>query len=120
MFESVDHGDLANMKIAFELLFQNLQRVRNQLLLLGRQTALERVAYFLVEMDRRQKEPAVITLPMRRRDIADYLGLSLETVSRWLSVLRDRGIVSVESQQEVVLKDRAKLVEVALGQSHPS
>jgi CRP/FNR family nitrogen fixation transcriptional regulator len=64
-------------------------------------------------MDRRLKEPIVIILPMTRRDIADYLGLSLETVSRSLSVLRDQGIISFH-QQEVVLKDRKKLAEVAL------
>jgi CRP/FNR family nitrogen fixation transcriptional regulator len=114
MLEGLDNGDLANTKNAFELLQQNLQHVRNQLLLLGRQTALERVAYFLFEMDRRLKNPTVIILPMRRRDIADYLGLSLETVSRSLSELRDQGIISLQSQQEVVVKDRTKLAQVAV------
>jgi CRP/FNR family nitrogen fixation transcriptional regulator len=114
VFEGLDNGDLANTKNAFELLQQNLQHVRNQLLLLGRQTALERVAYFLFEMDRRLKNPTVIILPMRRRDIADYLGLSLETVSRSLSELRDQGIISLQSQQEVVVKDRTKLAQLAL------
>jgi CRP/FNR family nitrogen fixation transcriptional regulator len=113
MFEGLDGADLANAKSAFELLRQNLQHVREQLLVLGRQTALERVTSFLSEMDRRLKEPIMIILPMTHRDIADYLGLSLETVSRSLSVLRDRGIVSVESQRrEVVLKDRTKLAQV--------
>jgi CRP/FNR family nitrogen fixation transcriptional regulator len=111
MFEGLDN-DIANTKNALELLLQNLQRAQDQLLVLGRQTALERVAYFLSEMDRRLKEPIVIVLPMRRRDIADYLGLSLETVSRSLSALRDQGIISFDSQQEVVLKDRTKLAEL--------
>ena len=119
MFEGLDNGDLAYTKSALELLQQTLQHVQNQLLLLGRQTALERVAYFLLEMDRRLKKPAVIILPMRRRDIADYLGLSLETVSRGLSVLRDNGIISVESQRRrVILTDRTKLAQIVCGNAN--
>ena len=114
MFEGLDN-DLASTKNAFELLLQDLQRAQNQLLVLGRETALERVVYFLFEMDRRLKKPTVIILPMTRRDIADYLGLSLETVSRSLAVLRDQGIISVEGQRrEVIIKDRKKLAQVAL------
>jgi len=117
MFEGRDN-DLASTKNAFELLLQDLQRAQNQLLVLGRETALERVVYFLFEMDRRLKKPTVIILPMRRRDIADYLGLSLETVSRSLAVLRDQGIISVEGQRrEVIIKDRKKLAQVAFSQS---
>ena len=56
--------------------------MENHLLLLGRQTALEKVASFLLEIDRRLQQPKVMVLPMGRRDIADYLGLTLETVSQ--------------------------------------
>ena len=54
-------------------------------------------------------------LPMGRRDIADYLGLTLETVSRALSNLRDEGILSVGGQmlREIVLHDRSKLAQRA-------
>jgi CRP/FNR family nitrogen fixation transcriptional regulator len=68
-------------------------------------------------MDRRLKKPAVIVLPMTRADIADYLGLTIETVSRSLSVFRDRGIISFNGHRghrEVIRKDRTKLAEVAL------
>jgi Crp-like helix-turn-helix domain len=51
---------------------------------------LEKVAAFLAEMDRRSGRPALLLLPMTRRDIADYLGLTIETVSRALSELRNR------------------------------
>ena len=72
-----------------------------------------RVAYFIFEIDRRLKEPIMIIPPMRRRDVANYLGLSLETVSRSLSVLRDQGIIRVEGQRrEVIIKDRKKLAQV--------
>ena len=58
-------------------------------------------------------------LPMGRRDIADYLGLTIETVSRALSTLRDRGILSLKGkrQRKIVLHDRPKLAEIALGAS---
>jgi CRP/FNR family transcriptional regulator, nitrogen fixation regulation protein len=64
-------------------------------------------------MDHRLGQPKVMMLPMGRRDIADYLGLTLETVSRALSNLRDRGILSVRgtNQQEIVLHDRSKLAQ---------
>ena len=73
----------------------NLQHVENQLLLLGRKTALERVAAFLLEMNGRLTEPVVMALPMTRRDISDYLGLTIETVSRALSTLKRKGLLKL-------------------------
>lgn len=54
-----------------------LRRAQNHMLLLGRKNAMERVASFLLEMDRRLAAAGMIELPMCRRDIGDYLGLSL-------------------------------------------
>jgi len=65
------------------------------MLLLGRKTALERVADFLLEMDARMRPSGAIGLPMLRRDIADYLGLPLETVSRIISRLEAEGAVEM-------------------------
>ena len=73
----------------------NLQHVENHLLLLGRKTALERVAAFLLEMNGRLTEPDVMALPMTRRDISDYLGLTIETVSRALSALKRKGFLKL-------------------------
>jgi CRP/FNR family nitrogen fixation transcriptional regulator len=86
------------------------------MLLLGRKTALERVAAFLVEMDRRLTAAGVLALPMSRRDIADYLGLTLETVSRALSHLHERGILGFlgANQRQIILLDRQQLVSLDL------
>ena len=80
---------------------------------MGRQKSLEKVAAFLLEIDRRLGQPEVMVLPMTRRDIADYLGTTLETVSRALSSLQEERIVSLmgTSHREIVLHDRPKLAE---------
>jgi CRP/FNR family nitrogen fixation transcriptional regulator len=86
------------------------------MLLLGRKSALERVATFLLEMDRRLTAANIIALPMCRRDIADYLGLTLETVSRALSNLQHRHILDFlgPSQRQIVLLDREQLASLDL------
>jgi CRP/FNR family nitrogen fixation transcriptional regulator len=99
--------DLLNMTAS------NLQHAEDHMLLLGRKTALERVAAFLLEMDRRLTAAGVMALPMCRRDIADYLGLTLETVSRALSTLHDKGVLGFvgQTQRQIVLLDRRRLAE---------
>jgi CRP/FNR family nitrogen fixation transcriptional regulator len=94
----------------------SLQHAEDHMLLLGRKTSLERVAAFLLEMDRRLTAAGVMALPMCRRDIADYLGLTLETVSRALSVLEHKGILGFlgQTQRQIVLLDRPKLAELDL------
>ena len=113
--EDVAEGDVSVTHDLLRLTTKNLQHAEDHLLLLGRQTASEKVAAFLCEMDSRLSNSAVMTLPMYRRDIADYLGLSLETVSRALSMLRDRGILSFknQTQREIVVLDRSKLAQLA-------
>ena len=100
-------GDLLRMTAS------NLQHAEDHMLLLGRKTALERVAAFLLEMDRRLSAAGVTALPMCRRDIADYLGLTLETVSRVLSILHDNSVLGFigQTQRQIVLLDRHKLAE---------
>jgi CRP/FNR family nitrogen fixation transcriptional regulator len=79
----------------------------------SRKNSLEKVVAFLLEMDRRLARTSMIALPMCRRDIADYLGLTLETVSRALSYLRDKRVIgfSDAAQREIVLQDRRWLQE---------
>ena len=102
--------DLLNMTAS------NLRHAEDHMLLLGRKTSLERVAAFLLEMDSRLTAAGIMALPMCRRDIADYLGLTQETVSRALSVLHDKGVLGFlgQTQRQIVLLDRPKLAELDL------
>jgi CRP/FNR family nitrogen fixation transcriptional regulator len=94
----------------------SLRHAEDHMLLLGRKTSLERVAAFLIEMDKRSTAAGILALPMCRRDIADYLGLTLETVSRALSRLHDIGILGFvgNNQRQIVLLDREKLASLDL------
>jgi CRP/FNR family nitrogen fixation transcriptional regulator len=116
---SLAHVAEQDVTVAHDLLnmtASNLRHAEDHMLLLGRKTSLERVATFLLEMDSRLTAAGVMALPMCRRDIADYLGLTLETVSRALSVLHDKRVLGFrgQSQRQIVLLDRPKLAELDL------
>jgi CRP/FNR family transcriptional regulator, nitrogen fixation regulation protein len=98
-----------------KLIAKSLHHAENHLLVLGRQTSIERVAAFLIEMDQRLQSPMVMILPMKRRDIADYLGLTVESVSRALSIFERDGLLSFQGHlnRQVVLHDRTRLAQVA-------
>lgn len=83
------------------LALQSLVRAQEHLLVLGRQHAVERVAAFLVDMAERQGGLNHFELPMSRMDIADYLGLTIETVSRVFTKLKDKGIVRLPGLRSV-------------------
>jgi CRP/FNR family transcriptional regulator, nitrogen fixation regulation protein len=114
--ESVAEHDVLVANNLRGLTNNNLRHAEDHMLLLGRKTALERVAAFLLEMDSRLKPTDTLALPMCRRDIADYLGLTLETVSRALSSLHGRGILGFlgPSQRQIVLLDRQQLASLDL------
>jgi CRP/FNR family nitrogen fixation transcriptional regulator len=79
------------------------------MVLLGRSSAQERVASFLVEMANRSANRAEFDLPMSRQDIADYLGLTIETVSRALSGMERKALIELPSARKVRIKNRAAL-----------
>jgi len=85
-----------------------LQRAQDHIMLLIK-TAQERVAGFLLEMAKRSTAAAEIELPMSRQDIADYLGLTIETVSRTLSQLEKGAAIAVPTSRRIVLRNRAAL-----------
>ena len=93
----------------FALTGRELRRVQDRILLLIK-SAQERVAGFLLEMAERTSEGNTIDLPMSRQDIADYLGLTIETVSRTLSALETSAAIEVStSSRRIVLRNRAAL-----------
>jgi CRP/FNR family transcriptional regulator, nitrogen fixation regulation protein len=87
----------------------DLRRAEDHMLLLGRKNAMERVANFLLEMDRRLAVAGMMALPMCRRDIGDYLGLTLETVSRALSQFHGEGVLGFSGARQIVLRNRQRL-----------
>ena len=87
----------------------DLRHAEDHMLLLGRKCAMERVANFLLEMDRRLAVAGMMALPMCRRDIGDYLGLTLETVSRTLSQLHGEGVLGFSGARQIVLRNRQRL-----------
>ena len=90
---------------------QELLRVQDHILLLIK-TAQERVAGFLLEMAKRAPAGNEIDLPMSRQDIADYLGLTIETVSRTLTQLENSSAIAVPSSRRIVLRNRAALTRM--------
>jgi CRP/FNR family transcriptional regulator, nitrogen fixation regulation protein len=82
---------------------------REHSLLLGRASAVQKISAFLLEAADRGGSNGVVDLAMSRQDIADYLGLTIETVSRTLSQLERDGIIKLSSTRRVVLKDRPAL-----------
>lgn len=93
-----------------------LAAAQDQMLLLGRKTAIERIASFLLILKRRTESKShstQIILPMTRADIGDHLGLTIETVSRTLSKLKRDRIVRFVSLQVLEIVEPAKLARLA-------
>lgn len=88
-----------------DLALREMIRAQQHLLVVGKQSALEKVAGFLVDLAERQGDLNLIDILMTRTDIGDYLGITIETVSRSLTKLRTDGIVKLHSSRTIeVLK----------------
>lgn len=102
------------------LLCGELSLMQNHLLMLGRQTVRERVASFLLMMLDRQRltarDGAVMDLHMGRQDIADYLGLTIETVCRTISDLKRARVIAVPGPREIVISNLRALRALADGE----
>jgi CRP/FNR family nitrogen fixation transcriptional regulator len=88
---------------------RKLEQVQNLMITLGRKNAQERVAAFLIEMAGRACDKHTIELPMSRQDIADYLGLTIETVSRTFTQLESEAAIELPTSRRVVLRNRGAL-----------
>jgi CRP/FNR family transcriptional regulator, nitrogen fixation regulation protein len=90
-------------------MMRTLVRAQNHLLLLGRKTALEKIATFLLDLAERLPAGDTLDLPMSRTDIADHLGLTIETVSRCLAQLEKRAVIKMLAARRIVLSDKTAL-----------
>ena len=107
---------MCNQALAFQLwttTAAHLQRAQCHMSVLGRSTAQERIAKFLLDMDSRLNSVGEIELPMPRRDIADYLGLTIETVSRVFHRFERKRIISIPDARRVVLSDPKALLQMS-------
>jgi CRP/FNR family transcriptional regulator, nitrogen fixation regulation protein len=91
---------------------RSMARSQDHSLLLGRGTAVERLAAFLIEWAQHSPGAQTVALPLTRRDIADYLGLTLETVSRMFSQLSRNAVIELTTARQIRFKDVAALREL--------
>ncbi len=108
-------------KRLLEVASTELVAAQDQMLLLGRKTARERLASFLMMQARQgvmcQTSRTRFPLPMSRGDIADYLGLTIETVSRTFTKLRAEGFIDIPSASEITIRAPVALEGMASGLS---
>lgn len=95
--------------------FDSIARLQDHIVMLGSMSALEKVSGFILDMERlnRLTSPGLIFLPMSRSDIADYLSVASETVSRTLAELRDRGLISLRGVRCIRICNRNALQKLA-------
>jgi CRP/FNR family nitrogen fixation transcriptional regulator len=96
-----------------DMTLRELAHAQTRMLMLGRMTAPERVASFLLELAERRDVRRVIEVPMSRLDIADYLGLTIETVCRVLSAFKRDGVIAIPTPHRIELCDRETLEAVS-------
>lgn len=113
LVEEVPHISQRMMEMALD----ELNAAREWMVLLGRKTAREKIATFLEMVVRRSTVPNLAvtgySLPLTREEIANFLGLTLETISRQLSAMKKDGIVEFEGRRNFVIKDLAALHEAS-------
>ncbi len=116
-----DHSRLEHKLL--ERTLAELDRTRRWMLMLARLNAEQKLASFLLEMEERLggartcagSSGSAFELPLDRQQIADLLGLTIETVSRHFSKFRAEGLIDTPSRREVLVRDRTKLADLARG-----
>ncbi|HVO02949.1 MAG TPA: helix-turn-helix domain-containing protein [Candidatus Cybelea sp.] len=105
-------------KLLMAMLCKGLSATQNHIVMLGRQTAHERLAWFLLRsMKRNGLERGALDLPMSRLDIADYLGLTIETVSRGISEFKRRRYISIANAHQISVTNAEALESLASGET---
>jgi cAMP-binding proteins - catabolite gene activator and regulatory subunit of cAMP-dependent protein kinases len=100
--------DSALALLLMGLAVMELQRTQDHALLLIK-TAQERVATFLLDLAKREASDSEVQLPMSRQEIADYLGLTIETVSRTLTLLENTAAITLPTSRRIILRNRPTL-----------
>ena len=95
-----------------DLTLHDLANAQMRMLLLGRMSAPERVATFLLDIFDRRDARRVFDLPMSRNDVADYLGLTIETVCRVLSSFKRDGLINIPTPHRIEMRDREALAAI--------
>lgn len=113
--EALAERDLAAANLLRRATADALAAARFRGLLLGHLSAEERLAAFLVELATRMNVSRRLPLPMARGDIGDYLGMTVETVSRTFTKFKNRGWIELRSANDVFLVDRDQLADLAEG-----
>lgn len=116
-FLDVAQGDPVVLRSVLTRSLQALHRSRTRMMQMGHKSAQARIADFLVSMAERLADcnagACAFALPMSRRDIGDSLGLTIETVSRQLTELRETGLVVTEGRSKVCISDISALARIA-------
>ena len=116
-FLDIAQADPVVLRSVLARSLQALHRSRTRMMQMGHKSAGARIADFLVSMAERLANctngPCAFALPMSRRDIGDSLGLTIETVSRQLTELREAGLLETEGRSKVCLPDVAALARIA-------
>jgi CRP/FNR family transcriptional regulator, nitrogen fixation regulation protein len=109
-FATLAHDDPALGDQVMSSMMRSLERAHDHMVLLGRKTAQEKIATFLLDIGRRMPSDNRFDLPMQRSDIADHLGLTIETVSRTLTQFARDGLIKLAAaSRSIVLQDKAAL-----------
>jgi CRP-like cAMP-binding protein len=114
-FDRALQDNSAFRRSIFTLIGDMLNASREQALLLGRKCAMERTATFLLFLDSRFADPETgfVDIRMSRSDMADYVGLTLETVSRMMNLLKRQGIIDLPQSNRIRISDRKRLIAAA-------
>lgn len=104
---AAERADVARRLLA--LTTDSLRRSQDHAMMLGRRAACERVAALLLDLAERTGAQTLLDMPMGRQDMADYLGLTIETVSRTLTQFQHDGLIALPAARQVLLRDRQAL-----------